>query len=214
MYELLKKQVTKEIEKQTKETKECFTKEGYDFTLKRYLTGLRIKQLANGEITREQAIEIATKKLIKEDAKRLANKLKHIDEVAQAQDIETITISVEWSRNKTWGFNPHASVWACDFTQGTASGCGYDKESSAIAEAFNKNNAILKILYNIKEKALQENENITNRDACGYGAGYGALPYYEGGVGTNCFVWILKGYGFKCEEAHGKHFDSYSFRKA
>lgn len=102
MYELLKKQVTKEIEKQTKETKECFTKEGYDFTLKRYLTDLRIKQLASGEITKEKAIEIATKKLIKEDTKRLENKLKHIDEVSQAQDIDTITISVEWTRNRTW----------------------------------------------------------------------------------------------------------------
>lgn len=111
------------------------------------------------------------------------------------------------------GFNPHASVWAYGFTEGTASGCGYDKESSAVAEAFNKNNSILKIIYNMKEKALKDNEDITNRDACGYGAGYGALPYFDGGVGMNCFVWILKTYGFKCEEVHGKHFDSYSFKK-
>ena len=102
MYEKLKELATKEIEKQTQDTKECFTKEGYEFALNRYLTDLRIKQLANGEITKEQAIEIATKKLIKEDNKRLENKLKHIEDVAQATDIDKITISVEWTRNRTW----------------------------------------------------------------------------------------------------------------
>ena len=65
----------------------------------------------------------------------------------------------------------------------------------------------------MKEKALQDNESITSHDAWGYGAGYGAIPYYEGGVGTNCFIWILKANGFNCEEVHGKHFDSYSFTR-
>jgi len=53
-----------------------------------------------------------------------------------------INISVNWSRNHTWGMNPHAEAWVCfeDPEYGTrsaygedrASGCGYDKRSAAM----------------------------------------------------------------------------------
>ena len=213
MYELIKKKVTEEIEKQTKETKECFTKEGYEFTYKRYLTDLRIKQLQDGIITLGKALEIATKKLLKEDAKRLENKLKHIEKVANAEEVDNIRVSIEWHKNRTWGNNPFCECWALGYTTGSASGWGYDKESTAIATAFNKNNGILKLVYNAYEKKLQENYNITPHEALGYGLGYGALPYFEGGVGASCFTWFLKSIGFTCEESHGKHYDSYIFEK-
>lgn len=213
MYELIKKKVIEEIEKQTKETKECFTKEGYEFTLERYLTDLRKKQLKDGVITKEQAIEIATKKLIKEDNKRLENKLKHIEEVKKAEDVENIRISVEWRKNRTWGNNPFCECWARGYTTGSASGCGYDKESAAIASALNENNGILKLVYNAYEKKLQENYNTTPHEALGYGLGYGALPYFEGGVGASCFVGFFKSIKFTCEESHGKHYDSYIISK-
>ena len=211
MYELLKQKATEEIHKQTEETKKYILEN--EWTLNRYLTDLRIKQLKDGVITQAQAIEIATKKLLKEDKKRLENKLQHIEDVAQEIEPTTISINVEWAHNQTWGYNPHATVYAMRYTEGTASGCGYDKESAAIASAFNKNNAMLKILYNLKEKKLQEDYNANNEQACGYGAGYGALPYFEGGVGTNCFTWILQVAGYKHSENHGKHFDSYNFTK-
>ena len=90
---------------------------------------------------------------------------------------------------------------------------GYDKESSAIASAFNQNVAILKIIYTMKEKAWQDNYNISSHDACGYGAGYGAVPYYEGGVGVTCFMSILSKAGFDCAVANGKMSASYIFNK-
>lgn len=47
-------------------------------------------------------------------------------------------INVDWHRSRMWGSNPRAEVWANlagirgDYTNGTVSGCGYDKESAAV----------------------------------------------------------------------------------
>ena len=105
---------------------------------------------------------------------------------------------------------------------GTASGCGYDKESAAIAEAFNKCDSILKALYQLKENGLRAGKTdasktactgVDNRNICGYGSGYSVLPYFEGGVGASCFWSILKDCGYKTSGHHGKHSDFYSVEK-
>lgn len=57
----------------------------------------------------------------------------------------TISINIDYKRNRTWGWNPTATVTASldgvrtDTTTGTASGCGYDKLSAAVCYAFRKN---------------------------------------------------------------------------
>ena len=57
----------------------------------------------------------------------------------------TISINIEYKRNRTWGWNPTATVTASldgvrtDTTTGTASGCGYDKLSTAVCYAFREN---------------------------------------------------------------------------
>ena len=57
----------------------------------------------------------------------------------------TISINIEYKRNRTWGWNPTATVTAVldgvrtDTTTGTASGCGYDKLSAAVCGAFSRN---------------------------------------------------------------------------
>lgn len=57
-----------------------------------------------------------------------------------------INISVNWTRSRTWGSNPHAECrWYFEdpeygtrsaFSEGRASGCGYDKRSAAVQQAF------------------------------------------------------------------------------
>ena len=57
-----------------------------------------------------------------------------------------INISVNWNRSRVWGSNPHAEcrIYFEDaeygtrsaFSEGRASGCGYDKRSAAVQEAF------------------------------------------------------------------------------
>lgn len=57
-----------------------------------------------------------------------------------------INISVNWTKSRTWGANPHAECWfrfedavygsRSSYSEGRASGCGYDKRSAAVQEAF------------------------------------------------------------------------------
>lgn len=57
----------------------------------------------------------------------------------------TISINIDYKRNRTWGWNPTATVTASldgvrtDTTTGMASGCGYDKLSAAVCYAFREN---------------------------------------------------------------------------
>ena len=210
----LKNLVKKENEAKIKKAIE----EGQDLNeniLRFYLTDGQWNKYKNNELTTDQTQTELKKRVEKYYKKILLEELKKIEEVEKAENINNITVAVEWTRNRVWGWNPTANAFTfyVGTTTGTASGCGYDKQSDAIAAAFNKNNCILKILYELKEKALQENENISSHEACGYGAGYGALPYFEGGVGVSCFEKILNKAGFSCMLVHGKISDSYNFAK-
>lgn len=60
-----------------------------------------------------------------------------------------INISVNWNKSRTWGMNPHAECWVyfedaeygtrSTYSEGRASGCGYDKRSAAVQIAFEFN---------------------------------------------------------------------------
>lgn len=75
--------------------------------------------------------------------------LKRLELADKAGEVQEITINVEWKKNRTWGSNPRAEVWVVlsDPEYGTFSdyaksssigGCGYDKESTAVSEAFER----------------------------------------------------------------------------
>lgn len=230
----IKKAVMEDAEK-TAENRRFFILNGYmptwaeehhgdiDRGLKQYSTARRWEQYKAGEITREKAVELATKRALKEIEKDTAAKLARLDRVAAAPDLTFISISVDWVRSRTWGNNPHAEARTNTGTfNGTASGCGYDKESAAIAETLNQCDSVLKVLYTLKENGLRaglSDKSKTaacgryNGDICGHGAGYGAIPYFEGGVGVSCFWSILKKCGFSTSCQHGKHSDFYSVSK-
>lgn len=195
-----------------------------DEGLRRYSTDLRFNQYKEGTITREQAVGYAIKRQEKKAAADLENKLARLDTIAAAPDITNINIYVDWKKSSVWGYNPHAEVLdnTGRATYGTASGCGYDKLSSAIASAFNANNSILKILCNIKEAALisgksdRSSDACTgrdNREVCGYGAGYSPIPYFEGGVGASCFWSILSRAGYTTTSHETKKTDTFIITK-
>lgn len=179
------------------------------------LTARQIEKLINKELTTKEIKEILQNKIIKEYQKRLEKDLKRIETIARANDnITNINISINWVRSSTWGYNPHATITTnnATITEGRASGCGYDKESAAIAEALNKNNDILKILYIAKNKKMTLKNN-NNHDLLGYGSGYGVLPYFEGGVGASSLMTIFKKLGYIVQEHHTKTSDFYAITK-
>ena len=195
-----------------------------DEGIRRYSTELRWNQYQAGIISREQAVSYAIARNNKKAAAELDKKIARLDEIAKAPDLDTIHIFVEWKRSSVWGLNPHAEIVdnTGRSTYGNASGCGYDKLSSAIASAMNENNAILKILCNIKEAALIAGKSDRssgactgrdNREVCGYGAGYSPIPYFEGGVGASCFWSILSRAGYTTTSHETKKTDTFIITK-
>lgn len=190
-----------------------------DRGIRRYITETRWNQYMDGTITREAAVEYAIKRMTRQLEKETAEKIAHLNAAAAAPDINYISVSVEWSR----GYNPTCEVRTnAGITHGHAGGWGYDKESAAVGTAFNSSDAIMKILYTLKENALAAGGNdysksacthVDNRNIIGYGSGYSVIPYFEGGVGVSCFWSILEKAGFKVTGTHGKYYDSYTLTR-
>lgn len=192
-----------------------------DFQLTSFLTDTEKARIKTGVMK----LEKAEAKIISRIEKYLIKQTK--DDILLLSDMEelaindvkvtSIDITVDWKHSATWGKNPIAEITVhtvnkdgetnCYSTKGTASGCGYDKESTAVAIALNDIPAVLMTL------ALQKN-NISvneNRELFGYGVS-GLIPKFDGGVGmsTICNV-ITKSFNLKLSEKHAKTADWYSF---
>ena len=190
-----------------------------DSRLASYSTDTRYMQYKNGTITREKCVEYALQRNEKKYNKELAKELERLENMENAPEITDISIDVDWRRNPTWGYNPFATVrvWTTNGyfeATGYASGCGYDKRSAAVGAALNKIPAVIAAVCALKENNMTE-ERTKSNECCGYGAGYGAIPYFEGGVGINCHISILEKCGLKKTAEHGtKTTDYYRFEKA
>ncbi len=127
--------------------------------------------------------------------------------------VKQLTVTIEWLKSRMWGSNPHAQVeveyYGHDSQYGgrferrngyTCSGCGYDKESTVIADIFND---FLKYkLYTLSTDEQKPYGIINTPD----------WKYYEGGIGTNCYYRISEYIGGKFEHiASGKMFDVYRY---
>jgi len=139
----------------------------------------------------------------------------------EQKEIQSLTITIEWRKSRTWGSNPYASC-RIHYKDGTfryeekvytASGYGYDKESTVIAEIFNDF-----LRYKLWNRSIEELKDSP------YGISSGEwitslenkIEYrrYDGGVGTNCYYDISKFIGgeFICV-ASGKTFDVYKYEE-
>lgn len=153
--------------------------------------------------------------------KAIERKVNRIKTIFEAGELIEVKVSIEWKKSRMWGSNPKAEGW-CVFkdktgntnshyvTSGSIGGCGYDKQSTAVAEVLNQFNEVLKPLYQLKNNAIATN----NRDLLGYGSGYGILPSFEGGVGVSCYPRIFEKIGFEFRTVvSGKTYDVYEIRK-
>lgn len=166
-------------------------------------------------LTQEEKAERAAQRarLIK------AWKAAHKEEMIRNQKrVKVITISIEWKKSRTWGNNPHAEA-RVEFHDGTfrrmdgftASGCGYDKESTVIAGIFNA--FLLYKLYGPLPSDYREylNGEQVNKPYGVYLPGDWSA-HYEGGIGTSCYYNISKFIGGTFEHiASGKTFDVYKY---
>lgn len=125
-------------------------------------------------------------------------------------------INVDWHRSRMWGSNPRAEVWANlagirgDYTTGTVSGCGYDKESAAVNLAL-KDNPLMQTLLlwprlNVKGQYGDKVHRALRKRDYGYELRFG-------GMGMGELKSLLEQNGFTCAEMHGDSFDGYEFRR-
>ena len=153
-----------------------------------------------------KTLEKIIKKHTRRAKKATADRLQKLKEVEAAELPQVINISVEWHRSAVWGYNPSATV-AADYrrTYGKASGCGYDKESAAIANALNANPEALKIIYKYVDEG----------GALPYGASvWAGLPSFDGGCGVNCFRSIFEKCGYEWRTvASDKLFNCYTIER-
>lgn len=169
----------------------------------------------------EELKDYVTKRHVKQQEKSLAERFSKIQSIMNGGELLDVKIQVEWKRSAIWGSNPSAELWigfknSTDnydsdyFTSRSIGGCGYDKGCTAVAEVLNQCAPLLKAMYLLKEANIEVN----NRELFGYGSGYGLLPYFEGGVGVNCFNRIFEKIGFEFKSiASGKTFDVYEVNK-
>lgn len=169
----------------------------------------------------EDAKAYLLKRKEKQIKKEIENKLNFIKSISNAGELIDIKITVEWKKSKMWGSNPVAQCWYgytnnegnfCrgHVTSGSIVGCGYDKQSEAVARCLNQINCVLKPLYVAKDKAIDK----SNHEILGYGSGYGICPSIEGGVGVNCYPSIFNKIGYNFQTiASGKTFDVYTITK-
>lgn len=192
-----------------------------DNGIRKYSTPAKWEAYQAGRIDREKAVQLATARAGREIDKSTARKMAALEKAEAAPDVQSVAIHVEWKRSRTWGYNPHASVVinAMNRYEGGASGCGYDKRTAAVGEALNQSAVIRRMLYQAKEKALAEgwrpeNSAHSNAGCINYGAGYGVLPYFDGGVGMGSFEGVFNACGLRLVvRDEGKHYDSYYFER-
>lgn len=139
---------------------------------------------------------------IKELNKALARDLAHLDKVAAAPVLRSVSVVVEWVKNRTWGNNPHAfatieTAEGCERTEGRASGCGYDKYSAAVTYAIKDNLSI--------QRAIFEHLNELKKDgrfphSCDVYNVCGMPRLCTSGSGICTIRGVFGCLGFKCEE--------------
>ena len=218
MYNNLINLLTEENEKRKAEMTAYICNEESTDSLRCNSTETRWNQFIKGLITREQANEYALKRAFKAIDATTKKALEKIARAQGAAAVAAVDVFVEWHKSRTWGYNPTAYITVRDTdgriyeATGTASGCGYDKESAAVADALNNIDCIKKMLFDCKEAAILSGKGTSSHACISYGAGYGVLPYFEGGVGMIAHEQIFRSCGLNRTTYHGtKHADHYYF---
>lgn len=178
------------------------------------------------KLTQEQK---EANKMARKEAREHAKELADQNAAKTQPDVKRLTITIEWKRSRTWGSNPHASAeihykdnktgeYGTGFFRAsgfTASGCGYDKESTVIASIFNQ--FMKNKLWKLSSEQIRGGHGSGDRGPAPYGIHvneYKGVEYrsFSGGIGTNCYYSISEYIGGKFEKiASGKTFDVYQY---
>lgn len=164
--------------------------------------------------------EKKARKVARQQEREAAKELTRIESEKNQKPVKRMVINIEWKKSRIWGNCPRAYA-ELHFHDGSfhrtedsyyASGCGYDKESTVIAEIFND---FMKYkLWNLTPEQRKGGNGSGDDGKAPYGIHVYSdnRPHFGGGIGTNCYYAIAKYIGgeFKCL-ASGKTFDVYEY---
>lgn len=160
------------------------------------------------QLQAERQAKREQKKKERQEAKELAR----IEAMKNQKPVNKIVISIEWKKSRMWGSNPHADATiyhkdgSISYGFAKCSGCGYDKESTVIADIFNNF-----LRYKLFGQLIPVERFAEN------GKPYGIYldtkyPHFSGGIGADCYRDISKAIGGKFEHtARGKSFDVFTY---
>lgn len=147
------------------------------------------------------------------------NRLKKLNEESkqkcEAPFVLHLEIDITWKESKTWGLCPHAEArwkstegWNYDDKAGSASGCGYDKLSSCVAEVLNK--VLTRNLYE-KRRLVATKSKVPGGVPYGLTSSeYNVAPWIMGGTGISCYPPVIAFLGGKMKcVVESKRFDKY-----
>jgi hypothetical protein len=177
--------------------------------------------------------ELKARREARKAARNLAKENARMESEKNQRPVKSLTISIEWCKSYMWGNNPHTQVDVYYYPQKsgnnferrdgfTCSGCGYDKESTVIADIFNTF-LRYKLWGKVKKVHTSWNDKGTKKI---HTTPYGISFYvnketgadhrsYSGGVGTSCYTGdsgVAAAIGGKFEHiASGKKLDVYKY---
>lgn len=170
-------------------------------SLRYWSTPAKWDAYTNGKIDRATENAAAQKRAERTCIRRADADIAKVKDAETVQSPEDVYIRITYTKNRTWGSNPHAEVETTDGTTitrtyGAATGAGYDKTSAAVAYALNGNPGIMRALYEAEEQRLVYGCKKSRRDCIGYGSGDNVLPCFEGGVGMPAICKIFESIGY------------------
>ena len=169
------------------------------------------KDLKN-PLSPSQKVALIKCNIIKANEKEYQKELTRLTFLMDAKDFTGCTINVEWKANRTWGSNPRAETFVSGIgyvKSGSIGGCGYDKQSTAVAKVLNQIQGLEKMMLLKAEKRGKK----SLREFFGYGCGYNFKPYFEGNVGVSCYNTIFNKIGFEFKQTvNTKNFDVFTIQ--
>lgn len=171
----------------------------------------------------------------------VARRLEALGKLAAMPPANGIKIKIQWKKSATWGSNPSWEAWVWGenakggspltsnrdwhryASGGGIGGCGYDKQSTATAEALNELLKPYMFRLNPRLFTRVRNDNGTTKTGMPYGISSGCHgtqkkmwtlwdPHFNGGVGVNCHEEIVRYIGGKIiTHEGGKDWDLYEY---
>lgn len=147
-----------------------------------------MKTLMNIDNIKEHVSNLRDKNTDRKRANHVNRLIARWEEVQSQPDVVSVTINVDWKPSATWGLNPTATG-QFTYADGThavytakASGCGYDKHSTVVAEVMTKG------AQGHLDRILANPRNKNKEVPYGIHVSQGIFPSgFSGGVGMNCY---------------------------